>query len=123
MRSSLKKAGDVPLHALYTFRKLLFDGMYSGWAFEITYLAYTNYHHLITAVSVIKKLTLYEFTLWGRDLVAVVRIRESPYYGGFFKKKVCDNFVGTLITVRYKEVSVTRGSTIFSQLPARLGRK
>ena len=45
--------------------------------------------------------------------MAVVRIRESPYYGGFFKKKVCDNFVGTLITVRYKEVSVTRGSTYF----------
>ena len=37
--------------------------------------------HLITAVSVImiKRLSLYEFTLWGRDLVSVVRIRESPY--------------------------------------------
>ena len=105
---------------MYTFHKLLFDGMYSGWAFEITHLAYTNYHHLITAVSVIKKLTLYEFTLWGRDSVAVVRIKKSPYYGGFFKKKICDNFVGTLITVRYKEVSVTRGSTVFPQLPARL---
>ena len=32
----------------------------------------------------IKKLSLYEFTLWGRDLVSVVRIRESPYYRGFF---------------------------------------
>ena len=35
---------------------------------------HTNYHHLITEVSAIKKLSLYEFTLWGRDLVAVVRI-------------------------------------------------
>ena len=33
--------------------------------------------HLITAVSVIKKLSLYEFTLWCRDLVSVVCIRES----------------------------------------------
>ena len=29
-------------------------------------------------------INLYEFTLWGRDLVSVVRIRESPYYGFFF---------------------------------------
>ena len=37
--------------------------MYSGWAFKITHLAslaYTNYHHLITAVSIIKRLSLYE---------------------------------------------------------------
>ena len=32
----------------------------------------------------IKRLSLYEFTLRGRDLVSVVRIRESPYYRGFF---------------------------------------
>ena len=43
---------------------------------------------------------LYEFTLWGRDLVSVVRIRESPYYRGLFRKKIYENFVGTLITVR-----------------------
>ena len=36
--------------------------------------------HLITAVSMIKRLGLYEFTLWGRDLVSVFRIRESRYY-------------------------------------------
>ena len=35
--------------------------------------------HQITAVSVIKRLGLYEFTPWSRDLVSVVRIRESPY--------------------------------------------
>ena len=35
-------------------------------------------------MSVIKRLSFYEFTVWGRDLVSVVRIRESPYYRGFF---------------------------------------
>ena len=39
---------------------------------------------LISTVSVIKRLSLYEFALWGQDLVSVVRIRESPYYRGFF---------------------------------------
>ena len=71
--------------------------IYSDWAFEITSLAHqpegihpVQIHligspvHLITAVSVIKRLSLYEFTLWGRNLVSVVRIRESPYYRGFF---------------------------------------
>ena len=68
---------------------------------------------LISAVSVIKRLSLYEFTLWGRDLVSVVRIRESPYYRGvFFLKKIYENFVGTLETARNREVSVPRGSTV-----------
>ena len=40
--------------------------------------------HLITAVSAIKRLILYEFNLWGRDLVSVIRTRESTYYRGFF---------------------------------------
>ena len=58
-------------------------------------------------MSVIKRLSLYEFTLWGRDLVSVVRIRESPYHRGFyFFKKMYENFVGTLETVRNREVSV-----------------
>ena len=61
--------------------------------------------HLITAVSVINRLILYEFTLWGQDLASVIRIRESPYYRGFFKK-IYDNFVETLETVRNREVSV-----------------
>ena len=76
--------------------------IYSGWAFEITYLANTNYDHLITAI---KRLSLREFTLWGRDLMCVVNIREIPYYGGFF-----DNFFGTLETVRIRGMSVPRGS-------------
>ena len=44
--------------------------------------------HLIKAVFVRKRLSLYEFTLWGRDLVSVVRIRESPFYKVFFLKKI-----------------------------------
>ena len=48
----------------------------------------TGIRDLITAVSVIKRLSLYEFTLWGRDLVSVVRIRESPYYRGSFKENI-----------------------------------
>ena len=61
--------------------------------------------HLITAVSVIKRLSLYVnvFTLCGRDLVSVVRIRESPYYRGFFSRKISENFVGTLETVRNRK--------------------
>ena len=48
----------------------------------------------------------------SRDVVSVVRIRESPYYGGFFFKKI--NFVGPLKTVRIREASVpTRGSTVY----------
>ena len=31
---------------------------------------------------------------------------------GFFCKKICENFVGTLETVRNIEVSVPRGSTV-----------
>ena len=57
-------------------------------------------------MSVIKRLSLYELTVWGRDLVSVVRIRESTYHRGLFLKKICENFVGTLETVRNREVSV-----------------
>ena len=49
--------------------------------------------HLITVVSVIKRLSLYEITLLVRDFVFVVRIRESRYCGGFFKK-IYENFSG-----------------------------
>ena len=56
--------------------------------------------HLITEVSVIKRLGLSEFTLWGRDLVSVVRIIEG------FLKKIYENFFATLETVRNREVSV-----------------
>ena len=45
--------------------------------------------------------------------MSVVRVRESPYYRGFFLKKIYENFVGTLETVRNREVSVPRGSTVF----------
>ena len=70
--------------------------------------------HLITAVSVIKRfqVSFYEFTLWGQDLVSIVGIGESPYYRGFFLKKIYDNFVWTLETVRNREVSVPIGSSV-----------
>ena len=54
---------------------------------------------MITAVSVIKRLSLYEFTLWGRDLVSVVRIIEV------FVKENMPEFCRELETV-----SVPRGS-------------
>ena len=44
--------------------------------------------------------------------MSVVRIRESPYHRGLFLKKIYENFVGTLETVRNREVSVPRGSTV-----------
>ena len=56
-----------------------------------------------------KRLSLYEFTLWGRDLVSVVHIRESLYSRGFFFNKIYENFVGTLETVCNIEVSVFKG--------------
>ena len=62
-------------------------------------------------MSVIKRLSSYEFALWGRDLVSLVRIRESQYYG----KKIYENFVETLETVRNKEVSLPRGSTVVTE--------
>ena len=39
---------------------------------------------LITVVSVTSNTFILDFTLWGWDLVSIVRIRESPYYRGFF---------------------------------------
>ena len=47
------------------------------------------------------------------DLVSVVRIGESPYYGVFFLKKIYENFIGTVETVRIREVSVPRGIVPF----------
>ena len=65
VNSSLQNVGYVPL---YTFLKLLFG---------------------VERLGFIKRLSLYEFTLWGRDLVPVVRIREGPYYRGFsFKENI-----------------------------------
>ena len=42
--------------------------------------------------------------------MSVVRIRESPYYRVFFKENIWE--FGTLQTVRNREVSVRRGSTV-----------
>ena len=38
--------------------------------------------------------------------MSVVRTRESPYHRRLFLKKIYENFVGTLKTVRNREVSV-----------------
>ena len=66
---------------------------------KFTWLGYGI--HLISTASVIKRyLSLYEFTLWGQDLVSIVRIRES------ILKKIYESFVGTLETVHNIEVSV-----------------
>ena len=44
--------------------------------------------------------------------MSIVRSRESPYQRGFFKEKFYESFFGTLETVRNREVSVPRGSTV-----------
>ena len=100
--------------------------IYSDWAFEITFHSgftlcrFTSLGfgiHLITALSIRKRLSLYEYTLWGRDLVSVVRIRETKYYRvhrGFYEK-IYENFVRTLETVHIREVSVPRDSTAFEK--------
>ena len=44
--------------------------------------------------------------------MSFVCIRESPYHRGFFFKKIHENFVGTVETVRNIEVSVLRSSTV-----------
>ena len=44
--------------------------------------------------------------------MSVVRIRESPSVTDGFLKKIYENFVGTLETVRNREEFVPRGSTV-----------
>ena len=67
--------------------------------------------HTATGETIIKRLSLYAFALWGRDLASVVCGKEGPYYRVFLKK-LCQNFVGTSETVSNREVSVRRGSTV-----------
>ena len=61
-------------------------------------------------MSIIKRLSLCEFTLEDRHLVSVVRIRESVCYRIFFFKKIYENFV-VIFSIRNIEVSVPRGYT------------
>ena len=49
--------------------------------------------------------------------MSVLHIRESPYCRGFFFKKIYENFVRTLETVRNIEVSIRRGWTVFEWVP------
>ena len=114
---SLQKVGYVPL---YTFCKLIVWYTATGllkspcvahqpeWmGFTLCKFSWSGFGiHLITTESIIKRLRLYEFTLWGQDLVSVVCIRESPFYRGSLLKKIYENFVGTLETVRNIEASV-----------------
>ena len=44
--------------------------------------------------------------------MSVVRIRDRVHIMEVFLKKIDENFVGTLETVRNREVSVPRGSTV-----------
>ena len=64
--------------------------IFSDWAFEVTLHSSSARRDSPCTDSPdhrsVRNKSLYEFTLWGRDLVSVVRIRESPYYGGFFKE-------------------------------------
>ena len=61
-------------------------------------------------MSVIKKLNLCEFTLWGRDLVTVVSVSRVRIIEVFLKK-IYENFVGTLEVARNGEVSVLERRT------------
>ena len=57
-------------------------------------------------MSVIKRLSLYEFTLWGRDLVSVQSVLERVRIIEVFLMKIYGNFVGTLETVRNRGVRI-----------------
>ena len=70
-----------------------------------------NYRHLVPGVSIIKRLSFYEFAPEGRDFVSVVRVREGPYYRGFFKRKCVrilsvQRKLSTLERCPYREVRV-----------------
>ena len=57
-------------------------------------------------MSVIGRLSLYEFTLWGRDLVSVQSVLERVRIIEVFLMKIYGNFVGTLETVRNRGVRI-----------------
>ena len=102
------------------------------WAFEITLQPYWIHpvqihligirdspdHRRVCNKEVI--ISLYEFTLWGRDLVSVVRIRESPYYRGFLKEnmRILSGLwkLSVLERCPYREVRLYL-STVFAMVP------
>ena len=70
---------------------------------------------VIIGVSVIKRFSLYEFSLWGWDFMSVVRIIEVPYYRlRLFLQRMYGHFPRTKWTVRIREVSIRRGSTVYA---------
>ena len=102
------------------------------WAFEITLQPYWIHpvqihligirdspdHRRVCNKEVI--ISLYEFTLWGRDLVSVVRIRESSYYRGFLKENMRTLSglwkLSVLERCPYREVRLYL-STVFAMVP------
>ena len=82
-----------------------------------------NIRTVIIGVSVIKRLSLYEFSLWGRDFVSVVRIIEGLYYRGYFYKECVGIFPGPReLSVSDRGVRV-RGSTVEIIVAGRMGQK
>ena len=57
-------------------------------------------------MSVIERLSLYEFTLWGRDLVSVQPVLERVRIIEVFSMKIYGNFVVTLETIRNRGVRI-----------------
>ena len=66
----------------YDFGGLIFGGAY------IWRGLFSEFYGILSTpcprVSIIKRLSLYEFAPKGRDIVSVVRIREGLYYRGIF---------------------------------------
>ena len=63
---------------------------------------------VIIGESVIKRLSLYEFSLRGREFVSIVFLR-------LFLQRMYGHFLGTKWTVHIREVSVRRGSTVLTK--------
>ena len=109
---------------MHNFRKSCF-GIYSDWA--LYYLAQlisqTTRRDIDDLIGIrnspdlrsvrnkeVKFIWIY--SLGPRFCVRCPYQRSSPYYGIFHLKKINENFVGTLETVRNREVSVPKGSTV-----------
>ena len=101
------KTNDTVIYIVWTMRQLI-----TLW-YVTTNRKLCWIRAVITGVSVIKRLSLYEFSPWDRDFMSVVLIIEGPYYRGYFYKEMYGHFPGTKWTVRNREVSVRRGSTVF----------
>ena len=82
-RGAYIRRGDLTEGFLrYDFGGLIFGGAY------IWRGLFSEFYGILSTpcprVSIIKRLSLYEFAPKGRDIVSVVRIREGLYYRGIF---------------------------------------